>query len=408
MTFNDYPLWLGYTNMPDFLETSVTMAKASGTKLIDTNGKEYIDLESGIRNVILGYTNNEITNAITTQLKILPYSRSAHFGNKPALELAQVLANFSPVKNPRILFHSSGSESIEASIKIVRQLAFINGNNKKNVLVINKGYHGQTLAALTASGDAFSKAPFEPFMPGFDFIEIPQSMQDIQNIHNLIKDSNIGAILLEPILGNGGIISIAESLLIELRKICDDLNILLICDETTTGLGRCGRWFLSDSCSPDILIIGKALTNGFLPLSALIVAENIWGQFDMNDYFRHGQTYLNHPVCCAAGIATIAVLKKIDAPTMSQKKEIIIKEMFKELILSERIIELRGKGLLWAIEINAQFSHAKKTKKWFQTLMLEKGIIIGQIESTIFLSPALIIEDKHIYRLVEHLDKILK
>jgi len=406
---SSYPLWLGYTDMPQFLQNPITMGKASGIVLTDSHGKEYTDLESGIRNVLLGYSQSEIVNAITRQLQTLPYARGAHFGNQPALDLASKLAELSPVSNPRVLFHSSGSESVEASLKIVRQLAFMKGSNRTSVITLNKGYHGQTITALSASGEEYSKEPFVPLTTGFYPVNTPLRVEDLDEVRTVIaQHSDVGAIMVEPILGNGGVVLIPEECLLQIRAICDEHSLLLICDEITTGFGRCGRWFLSEGYPPDILVVGKAITNGYLPLSAAIVSESIWTQFDSQGNFRHGQTNLNHPVCCAAGLATIKLLSDMNAPELCIRKGAELQSAFEPLTQSGKITELRGCGLIWAIVFDEAIHSGHDSNKWLQLLLLEQGFIVGQIENTIFLSPAIITESSDIMRFVEKLTRALE
>jgi adenosylmethionine-8-amino-7-oxononanoate aminotransferase len=404
----NYPLWLGYTDMPRFLQDPITMVNANGIVLTDSRGKEYVDLESGIRNVLLGYSQPEIVEAVRMQLQALPYARGAHFGNAAALSLALKLADLSPVKRPRILFHNSGSESVEAAVKIVRQLAFLRRDGRSSIITLNKGYHGQTVTALSASGESYSKEPFEPLTEGFVFVDVPTSVHDADQILSILRENPcIGAVMIEPILGNGGVITIPEEYLLQVRKICDEHGLLLICDEVTTGFGRCGKWFLSENYPPDILIVGKAITNGYLPLSATIVAEPIWQTFDQQGYFRHGQTNLNHPACCAAGLATLEILSRMNAPEACQRKGQEIREAFQALMMSGKVLELRGCGLLWAIVFDGEIHRRHSPSKWLQLLLLEEGFIVGQIENTVFLSPAVITESSHVQRFIECLQKAL-
>lgn len=402
----DYPLWLGYTDMPRFLQDPITMVNANGVILTDSHGKRYIDLESGIRNVLLGYSQTEIAEAIQSQLQNLPYARGAHFGNEPALQLASKLAALSPVKRPRILFHNSGSEAVEASLKIVRQLAFMRRDGRTSVITLKKGYHGQTIAALSASGERYSKEPFEPLTEGFISVDVPTSADEADRVLSIIRSNqSIGAIMVEPILGNGGIVSIPEEYLLRIRQMCDEHDLLLICDEVTTGFGRCGKWFMSESYPPDILIVGKAITNGYLPLSAVIVTEKVWREFDRCGNFRHGQTNLNHPVCCAAGLATIDILSRMNAPEVCKRKGQELQEGFESLRQSGRVTELRGKGLMWAIVFDEAIHRKHDSNKWLQLLLLDQGFIVGQIENTVFLSPAVITESSHMQHFVERLQR---
>lgn len=405
---SDYPLWLGYYDMRAFLDNAITLARADECALFDTNGKKYLDMVSGIRNVILGYSQPDIVRAVTRQLETLPYCRGAIFGNEPALLLAKKLSEMSPVRNPRVLFHNSGSEAAEASFKIVRQLAYFLDNKKTTVIGLSQGYHGQTIAALSASGEEYSKEPFYPLADGFIFVNVPKTLSDIDEIEQVIgSDSSVGAVIIEPILGNGGVIPLPDNYLASLRKVCDENDILLICDEVTTGFGRCGKWFLSEGCSPDILIVGKAITNGYLPLSAVIVSEKIWSKFDELGSFRHGQTNLNHPACCACGLVTLKLLEELNAPELCVKKGNMLREMVKPLLDSGRIISIRGKGLMWALVIDPAIHNQHESKKWLQSGMLEKGFVAGQIENDLFLFPPAIITEPDLNSFVRCLEEMI-
>jgi adenosylmethionine-8-amino-7-oxononanoate aminotransferase len=392
MNPSKYPLWLGYMDMPSFLANPITIVDSYDCMIIDDQGKEYVDLSSGIRNVILGYSEQRIIDAVTEQMKRVAFVKGSSFGNEPALELAQEIKSIANVSNPRMLFHNSGTEAVEASIKLIRQYSYLNNTNRATIATLKNGYHGQTIGALSASGEEYSKEVFKPYLDGFVFFDLPQNDGDIDKLECLIKDNDtVGAIMFEPILGNGGVVEISDKYLKAIKNICLKYNILLICDEVTTGFGRCGEWFLSNQLEPDIIIAGKAITNGYLPLSVVIVSEKIWQVFDENGSFRHGQTNLNHPVCCACGLATLKILKEIDAPKLSVQKGEMIKSALQPLLENGLVTSVRGKGLLWAIEFNINIHKKHKNHKWLEKALLDKNFIVGQIDNTIFISPPLLI-----------------
>ncbi|MBD2414683.1 aspartate aminotransferase family protein [Nostoc calcicola FACHB-3891] len=409
MSTNKYPLWLGYMDMPSFLDNPITIVDSYGCTVIDSQGIEYIDLSSGIRNVILGYSEERIVKAVTEQMKKVTFVKGSSFGNEPALELAQEIQSIANISNPRMLFHNSGTEAVEASIKLIRQYSYLNNTNRNTIATLKNGYHGQTIGALSASGEEYSKEPFKPYLNGFTFFDLPQNDGDIDKLEFILKkDNTIGAIMLEPILGNGGVVEISEKYLKAIKNLCLKYNILLICDEVTTGFGRCGEWFLTNQLEPEIIIGGKVLANGYLPLSVVIVSEKIWKVFDEKGSFRHGQTNLNHPVCCACGLETLKILKEIDAPKLSLQKGEMIQTALQSLFDKRLVTSVRGKGLLWAIEFDSNIHKNHKTHKWLEKALLDKHFIVGQIDNIIFIAPPLIVNIEHINNFINMLGKCLE
>ncbi len=403
-----YPLWLGYMDMPTFERKPVTMVSGNGMTLTDSSGENYFDFVSGIRNVLLGYSETKIIDAIYQQLQTLPFSRGSSFGNNPALELSEKLIKISPVNNARVLFHNSGSEAVEAAIKLVRQKSFFEKSKKNKIITLKKGYHGQTITALSASGEFYSKEPFFPWTDGFVPVDFPNDLKDIEQVEVLLQNvSEIGAIMIEPLLGNAGVLELPKGYIIALRNLCKKYDLLLICDEISTAFGRLGEWFVSKDAEPDILLVGKAITNGYLPLSATIVSENVWKKFDENGVFRHGQTNINHPVCCRAGLATIDILEEINAPMLCMKKGNMLKDALSPLFQSGKVQRIRGKGLMYAIVFDQTIHDKHESMKWLQTEMMEQGFIIGQIDNTILLAPPIIIENIHIGKFIETLESLL-
>jgi adenosylmethionine-8-amino-7-oxononanoate aminotransferase len=405
---HDFPLWLGYTDMPSFLNNPIIIVSAHDSILVDNQGHEYVDLNSGMKNVILGYSQPRIVDAVNAQMQKVSFVNGSSFANESALQLAKDLAALCQVANPRILFHNSGTEAVEAAIKIVRQLAFEQANQKYSIVTLRRGYHGQTLGALSASGEEYSKEPFGPLVEGFIPIRIPSGSNDLEDL-NYILDTieTVGAVMIEPVLANGGVITLPMDFLSTLAKICKERGILLICDEITTGFGRCGEWFVSNLISPDILLVGKAMTNGYLPLSATIVSERIWKAIDNRAPFRHGQTNLNHPVCCACGQETISILKEIDAPSRARQKGKMILDALSPLANRGLIVSIRANGLLFALDFAQSFSNGKNSRKWLQDFLLQQGFVVGQIDNTIFLSPPLVITVEQIARFATTLKKAL-
>lgn len=399
-----YPLWLPYTDMTQFERAPLTLVRAEGAFVYDTDGRRYTDLSAGTRNVLLGYSRAEIVDAVTEAMRCLPYVRSGSFGSAPALDLARRLALLAPIENARVMFQNSGSEAVEVAFKLLRQYRSLHGDPRTTVLALKLGYHGQTLATLWASGEEYSREPFTPAVPGFLSLDFPTSASDAEALAQLVsRHPDVGAVIVEPVLGHAGSRVLPPGYLAALRRTCDELDLVLVCDEITSGLGRCGQWFMSQDAKPDILLVGKVLTNGYLPLSAALASERIWRAFDARGLFRHGQTYTNHPVCCACGLATLDLLEREDAPALARRLGESTRARLGPLLREGSVTAVRGVGALFSIEFDPVIHRRRGSPKWLQGLLLADGFVVGQIDSTLFLSPPLVLEADEIDRFAEQL-----
>jgi adenosylmethionine-8-amino-7-oxononanoate aminotransferase len=411
--------------LPSYGESVVELIQGSGVFLLDSKKNKYIDANSGLWNVSLGYGNREIINAINSQVNKLPFINLFDFTNPVVKALAKKLLEFSSFKFERVLFTSSGSESIEAAIKATRKFHKITNNSQKYVFAsFSLSYHGTTYAAMSASGiDNSISVDYEPKVPGFITLPEPKcvccpgqkmSKACIQSVRNSLSlffsehKSSLAGVIVEPVLGSGGIIVLGREYLQHLEKLCNENNVLLIFDEVATGFGRVGANFAFQKfkVTPDILCTGKGINSGYLPLGATLFSRNIIEAFQSkNTFLEHFSTQNGNPIACASAIATLKFLEKnnLIAHVENQGKK-LIKTLSIGLKKHPHIFEIRGVGLMIGIELvyekKNRFSYGAQGVLNIQRSLMKKGLIVypffSDKMSGIGLFPPFIINDKEI------------
>ena len=379
----------------------IVAKKAEGIKIIDTEGKEYLDFLSGATCVNIGYGNQDVIDYIIKQFK----SKAGLMGltmNSPSIKLMKLLSEIAPHGLTRSFMISGGSEANEQAIKIARRY-----KKKSKIIGLWGGYHGNTAAALSASGVLNYKMDFDPNLPNFVHIPPPYCYRcdfglkypncglicakTIEHVIHYEDSQQIAAFIVEPIIGWGGVIIPPKEYFPIIRKICDKNNILLILDEVLTGFGRTGKLFACEHWNliPDIMTIAKGLTSFYVPCSAVLVQEKIAkglgtaGTISENFSKRGvlGITSMNHPVACAAALANIKVILERNLP---KNAEIVGEYFLKNLedIIKEYEFfgEIRGKGLLIGLEVvkNRDCKEPDMDKcNTIQTMSITNGLIIG-------------------------------
>src|SRR5262245_44473631 len=314
--------------MAEWSKQPLVMAKADGVYYWDVAGKRYLDALSGIYVASVGHNNRRVIDAVRRQLDTLTFSPSMHGSNPVAVQLANVLAELAPGDLSAVKFQCGGSEVTEAAIKLARQYHKLTGSpGKYKVISRYLAWHGATLGALSASGLKSRKTVNEPLAPGFLHVFPPSCYRCpfgksypqcgitcatlVGDVIDMEDPDTVAAVIVEPIGHTGGIIDPPEEYLPILREVCDRHNVLLIFDEIITGIGRTGRMFAAETFGvlPDLLCLGKGLSGGYAPLSALLcrdpIARAFWGDLPENPGFVEGHTYEGNPISCAAGIAAL-------------------------------------------------------------------------------------------------------
>ena len=412
---------------------------AHGTTLVDAEGNEYLDAYSALWNVNVGYGRQEIADAVYEQIQKLPYYPHSQI-NVPATMLAEQLAACLPGDLNHVYFSNSGSEANETAIKIARQYGrqTYPGENRYKIISRYRGYHGFTYGAMSATGQARRRKPFEPLVPGFLHAHPPychrcpigldypscgtECADEIERIIRWEGPETVIAVIAEPIIGGGGVIIPPDEYFPKLRQICDDYGLLLILDEVITGFGRTGKMFACEhwDVQPDLITLAKGLTSGYLPLGACVASTEVFntflGEADENREFAQVCTYGGHPVACAAGVANLKILQEERLWKNAEKVGTHLLAKLETLKTLPIVGDVRGKGLMLAVEfIEADGTHLA-TSKTNQIVgqLREKGIIVGKIghaveepENIIYIAPPLILTEAEADRIFETLRQVL-
>jgi putrescine---pyruvate transaminase len=356
--------------------------KGEGAILTDADGKEYIDALSGLWNVVAGHGRRELIEAAVSQMQALPYcSGYAGSSNIPAIQLSERLAGICYPSIQRFFFSSGGGESSDSAFKTARYYWRMRGQPEKTKVISRQwGYHGVTLAAMSATGISSYWPMFEPRVPGFIQIPSPypyryvappgvsQGVAAANELEQAIQREGadtVGMFFAEPVQGAGGVIVPQDDYWPRVREICDRYDVLLVADEVITGFGRTGKMFGLQhwGIEPDMITFAKAITSGYFPLGGIGVNEKIAETLDTGDMpWMHAFTYSAHPVGCAVALAMLDIVEREGFPAQAAEKgEYLLKNLRSALESHPHIGDVRGKGLMCGIE----FVQVKTTKAEF-------------------------------------------
>jgi predicted acetylornithine/succinylornithine family transaminase len=373
----------------------VVLRKGSGMKVWGIDGKEYLDFVGGIAVNVLGHCHQRVVIALQKQAqRLLHVSNLYHI--EPQIRLAKLLCKNSFAD--RVFFCSSGAEANEAAIKLARKYSKENfGQERFEIITALNSFHGRTLATVTATGQEKFQKGFEPLMPGFRYVPF----DDINALLSSINKSTC-AIMLEPIQGEGGVKIPSDEYFKNVRQICDKHGLLLILDEVQTGMGRTGKLFAYEhyGIKPDIMTLAKGLGGG-APIGAMLATEKTASAFQPGS---HASTFGGNPLVCAAAIATLETILEdgfVLEHCSRMGKYFIEKLHALKDDYPEKIVDIRGKGLIVAMELTMDGTPIVK-------MCLEKGVLINCTAGNVLrFTPPLIVEEKDIDRLVDILEEVL-
>lgn len=378
----------GSALLQNYARYDVEFVKGDGFKLYDTEGKEYIDFLSGIAVTGFGHNHPEIKAAVHAQVDKL-WHTSNLFQSSGQEALAQKLAEKANLDN--VFFCNTGAEANESAIKFARKW----GKERTTIITALGGFHGRTMGAVSASGQYKLWEGFYPLTPGFRYVPYGD-MEAIKYSYS----SDVCAILIEPIQGESGINVPPEGYLKDLREFCTKHNILLILDEVQAGMGRTGKFFAHqwEEIEPDIIVLAKGIANG-LPLGAVIASEKVGSEMKPG---THGSTFGGNPVAVAAANAVIDLIDDDMLNSITDLGEKIKNSI--ELLYSDKIKTVRGKGLMIGIEFISGIQAKEIAKK-----LLDCGYVVGiSGESVIRLLPPFIITENEIVNFVLKLKEIIE
>lgn len=373
----------------------VVVEKAQGIWLYDVDGKKYMDCLAAYSAVNQGHCHPKILDAMIEQAKKVTLTSRA-FRNKMLPLYYEKLTKLSGFE--MVLPMNTGAEAVETAIKTARKWGYSKKGVKQNcaeIIVCSENFHGRTTTIVSFSTDDVAKSDFGPFTPGFVIVEYGC----IDAIKNAINENTV-AIMLEPIQGEAGIKIPPRGYLKEIREICDNNNILMIVDEIQTGLGRTGKLFAyeHENIKPDMITIGKALSGGFYPVSAVLSSREILGVFKPGE---HGSTFGGSPLAAAIAIAALGVI--VEEDLVERSKELGEYFLNKLKTLNSPVIkEVRGLGLFLAIELN------EKARPYCEKLFKDYGILVKEThENIIRVAPPLVITKDEIDFAFDRIKKVL-
>lgn len=411
------------------------VAAADGVEIVDVHGQRLLDGVGGLWNVNLGYSCDPVKQAIREQLDDLPYY-SAFRGTttSPLIELSYELADwFKEDGLVRSFLTSGGSDSVETALRLARQYHKLNGQPERTKFIaLKKGYHGTHFGGASVNGNSNFRRAYEPLLPGVYHLPAPFTYRNPFNTTDGAEIASaigrqfeeeiafqgadtIAALIMEPVLGAGGVIVPHETFMPLMRTICDKHGILLIADEVITAFGRTGAWTGSRlwGVKPDLMCTAKAITNGYFPFGAVMIGQKVADVFENNDSglgsIGHGYTYSGHPVGAAAAIATLKETKRLNVVVNAAARgDELLAGLLKLQERHELVGDARGKGLMCALElVSDRKTKAAASKQVVQKVYdtaYEAGVMVRTSGSNIILSPPLIITAEHVERILSALD----
>jgi acetylornithine/N-succinyldiaminopimelate aminotransferase len=365
----------------------VTFVRGEGCLLFDEEGKEYLDLVAGIAVNLLGHAHPDVARALSGQSRTLIHTSNLYF-TRPQVELARRLVELSFPS--RVFLCNSGAEANEAAIKLARKWGARNRDGAFEIITATGSFHGRTLASVTAGGQPKYSDPFKPLPDGFAHVPF----NDVEAIKAATTERTV-AVLLEPVMGEIGVIPSAPGYLKEVRAWCDEKGLLLILDEVQTGLGRTGKWFAHQhhGITPDVMTLAKGLGGG-IPIGACLAAPRA----DVFEPGDHGSTFGGNPLACMAALTVLTVIERDGLVGHAAE----MGELLNGALQGLGAKEVRGLGLMQAAEF------AEPHAKAFQQSCLEAGLIINAVDdNSIRLVPPLIITGAEIDRAQATMHKVL-
>jgi acetylornithine/N-succinyldiaminopimelate aminotransferase len=370
----------------------VTLVRGQGVRVWDDQGREYLDFVAGIAAVSLGHCHPTVVSALAEQSSALIHVSNLVY-SVPQLRLAQLLVENSCLD--RVFLCNSGAEAIEGAVKLARKWGKEKKDGAHEIICTQNAFHGRTLTTLTASGTEKYKLPYLPLPPGF--VHVP--FDDVEAIRKATSAKTC-AVLVEPIQGEGGVNVPSDDYLRRVRAWCDEAGILLILDEVQTGIGRTGSLFAYQQygAEPDIMTLAKGLAGG-VPIGALLAKEHC-AVFALGD---HGSTFGGNPLCTHVGYSVLKYVIDNDIPGQVAKKGQHLERRLRSLADRHPIVtEVRGRGLLWAIELDGELAERAVG------MCLKGGLIANNVKPTALrLMPPLVVSEEELDRAVEIVDKVL-
>jgi beta-alanine--pyruvate transaminase len=425
-------LWMPFTANRQYKSAPRLLQRASGMHYWTPEGRQILDGVAGLWCVNAGHGRREITQAVAAQLETLNYAPMFQMGHPQAFALANELVKVAPGGLDHVFFTNSGSESVDTALKIALAWHRVRGEaSRTRLLGRERGYHGVGFGGISVGGIAANRRMWSAtLLPGVDHLAhthdpvrnafsrgLPQHgaqlADELERLVMLHDPSNIAALIVEPIAASGGVLLPPRGYLQRLREICTRHGILLIFDEVITGFGRTGSPFAAQEfgVTPDLITLAKGLTNGCLPMGAVLLSKPVYEAFmhggEGIELF-HGYTYSAHPAACAAGLATLELYQREGLLTRAASLAKYWEDAAHALRDLPHVVDIRNYGLILGLELAAIPGKAGARAYEVFTRCFERGVLVRQTGDIIALSPPLIIEKAQIEQIFATLGEVLR
>ncbi len=424
--------WMPFTANRQFKAAPRLLARAEGMHYWTHDGRRILDGVAGLWCVNAGHGRREITEAVAAQIGTMDYSPPFQMGHPSAFELANEVVALAPEGLSHVFFTNSGSESVDTALKIALAWHRVRGEGTRTRLIgRERGYHGVGFGGISVGGMVNNRKFFGAMLPGVDHLPHTHSLEhnaftrglpawgghladELERLVALHDASNIAAVIVEPIAGSTGVLMPPQGYLRRLREICTRHGILLIFDEVITGFGRTGSAFAAQEFGvvPDMITCAKGLTNGAVPMGAVLVRKEIYDAFmrgpEQAIELFHGYTYSAHPVACAAGLATLGIYRRDGLLTRAREMAGPWEDAAHSLKGTGPVIDVRNYGLIAGIELEP--AAGKPGARAFEafTRCFERGILVRVTGDIIAMSPPLVIERSQVDELFGTLGDVLR
>lgn len=410
--------WHPYTQhktAPDF----PAIIKGKDDLLWDENGKEYIDAIASWWVNPFGHSNQVIADAIYQQLTTLEHVLFGGFTHQPAVILAEKLMEILPSNQQKIFYSDNGSTAVEVAIKVALQYNYNKGIKKTKILAFEDAFHGDTFAAMAASGISFFTEAFQGSLLEVTRIPVPTQGNEkasLEALENAVKTNEYAAFIYEPLVqGAAGMVMYTPDVLEQLLSICKQNNVFTIADEVMTGFGKTGKTFASDylSIQPDMMCLSKALTGGTIPMAITTFTQEIFDGFyndDTNKALFHGHTFTANPTGCAAALASIQLLQSDEMQANIQRVHQSHLNFQKKIESHSKVKTTRVLGVIFALEIKTDSaeSYYGTMRNKLYNFFIENGILLRPVGNIVYILPPYIISENQLQKVYQTIEKALE
>jgi len=411
-------LWHPYTQHKT-AALPIAIKKGEGALLWDENNKEYIDAIASWWVNPYGHSNPFIADAIYKQLTTLEHVLFGGFTHEPAVVLAEKLIEILPNNQQKLFFSDNGSTAVEVAIKVALQYFFNKGGKKTTIIAFENAFHGDTFAAMAASGISFFTEAFQGMLIEVIRIPVPIKGQELISFDALaeaIKNNNCAAFIFEPLVqGAAGMVMYEPETLNKLIRICKENNVLTIADEVMTGFGKTGKTFACDYLTeqPDMMCLSKALTGGTIPMAITTFTQDIFDAFydeDINKALFHGHTFTANPTGCAAALASLSLLQTQEMQDNIARVNKRHLEFQKHIESHPKVTTTRVLGVIFALEIQTEStaSYYGSLRNKLYDFFIENGVVLRPVGSIVYILPPYVITDEQLQKVYEVVEKALE